>query len=130
MILEEVLTENAGNIENMLAQTATYVTLPVPVQGQSSAINGQMQATQDVSTGHAQFRQEVQTVPVQVKQEVVSSSSDCLMSSGGTNGCNMDGPSSRKYDPATQVLPPCKVCGQKGTGFHYGVNTCEPCKVI
>ncbi len=27
------------------------------------------------------------------------------------------------------VLPPCKVCGQKGTGFHYGVNTCEPCKV-
>ena len=26
-------------------------------------------------------------------------------------------------------LPPCKVCGDKGTGFHYGVNTCEACKV-
>lgn len=25
-------------------------------------------------------------------------------------------------------LPPCKVCAAKGTGFHYGVNTCEACK--
>ena len=27
------------------------------------------------------------------------------------------------------ALPPCKVCGAKGTGLHYGVNTCEACKV-
>lgn len=25
-------------------------------------------------------------------------------------------------------LPPCKVCGARGTGFHYGVTTCEACK--
>ncbi|XP_012935015.1 uncharacterized protein LOC101862565, partial [Aplysia californica] len=25
-------------------------------------------------------------------------------------------------------LPPCKVCGEPGAGFHYGVNTCEACK--
>ncbi|CAG5132652.1 unnamed protein product, partial [Candidula unifasciata] len=25
-------------------------------------------------------------------------------------------------------LPPCRVCGDKAAGFHYGVNTCEACK--
>ncbi|CAL1529569.1 unnamed protein product [Lymnaea stagnalis] len=25
-------------------------------------------------------------------------------------------------------LPPCKVCGEQGTGFHYGVTTCGACK--
>ena len=27
------------------------------------------------------------------------------------------------------VLPPCGVCGAQATGYHYGANTCEPCKV-
>lgn len=26
-------------------------------------------------------------------------------------------------------LPPCRVCDAPGAGFHYGVNTCEACKV-
>ena len=26
-------------------------------------------------------------------------------------------------------LPPCRVCGEQAAGFHYGVNTCEACKV-
>lgn len=26
------------------------------------------------------------------------------------------------------VLPPCRICGEKASGFHYGVNTCEACK--
>lgn len=26
-------------------------------------------------------------------------------------------------------LPPCRVCGERASGFHYGVNTCEACKV-
>ena len=28
------------------------------------------------------------------------------------------------------LLPPCRVCGEKASGLHYGVNTCEACKVI
>ena len=27
------------------------------------------------------------------------------------------------------MLPPCIVCGDKASGWHYGANTCEPCKV-
>ena len=27
-------------------------------------------------------------------------------------------------------LPPCRVCGAKASGLHYGINTCEGCKVI
>ncbi len=27
------------------------------------------------------------------------------------------------------MLPPCVVCGGKATGYHYGANTCEACKV-
>lgn len=32
--------------------------------------------------------------------------------------------------PYTTVpLPPCKVCGGVATGYHFGVITCEACKV-
>ena len=27
------------------------------------------------------------------------------------------------------MLPPCRICNEKASGFHYGVNTCEACKV-
>lgn len=27
------------------------------------------------------------------------------------------------------TFPPCKVCSGNATGIHYGVHTCEPCKV-
>ena len=30
----------------------------------------------------------------------------------------------------TVPLPPCKVCSGVATGFHFGVITCEACKVI
>lgn len=28
------------------------------------------------------------------------------------------------------VLPPCRICSAKASGFHYGVNSCESCKVV
>jgi len=26
------------------------------------------------------------------------------------------------------MLPPCRICGEKASGYHYGANTCEACK--
>ena len=31
--------------------------------------------------------------------------------------------------PMKLSLPPCRVCGGKASGFHYGVNTCQGCRV-
>lgn len=31
--------------------------------------------------------------------------------------------------PSAPFLPPCRICGEKASGFHYGANTCEACKV-
>ena len=36
-----------------------------------------------------------------------------------------------KYLPNTAPLelPPCKICGKAASGIHYGINSCEACKV-
>ncbi|XP_059172969.1 uncharacterized protein LOC131953676 [Physella acuta] len=31
-------------------------------------------------------------------------------------------------DAVPVVLPPCRICGARASGFHYGVNSCEACK--
>ncbi|KAH3712382.1 nuclear receptor ROR-beta-like [Dreissena polymorpha] len=32
--------------------------------------------------------------------------------------------------PPEAILPPCKICDEKSSGYHYGTNTCEPCKAF
>ena len=60
-----------------------------------------------------------------VKTETVKA--ECPISSS-SKGSGSEGPEDgRKF--TAHVLPPCRVCGAQATGFHYGVNTCEACKV-
>ena len=37
-------------------------------------------------------------------------------------------PKGRKRGRVTD-LPPCTICGESASGLHYGVNSCEACKV-
>lgn len=36
--------------------------------------------------------------------------------------------SSKVGKNAKCMLPPCRVCGDRASGFHFGANTCEACK--
>jgi hypothetical protein len=51
-------------------------------------------------------------------------SCDSTQTASGTGGAKF-----KQASKQTNLLPPCRVCGDKASGFHYGANTCEACKV-
>ena len=55
------------------------------------------------------------------KVQPVYATTDCM-----DIDCNLTA-TDRGREP---LLPPCCVCGEKASGFHYGANTCEACKVF
>jgi hypothetical protein len=58
-----------------------------------------------------------------------SEESDCSPSQGSVSGLKTRSLSTKAGAALPPMLPPCRVCGERASGFHYGVNTCEACKV-
>nr|XP_022341462.1 retinoic acid receptor alpha-like [Crassostrea virginica] len=72
---------------------------------------------------------------VTVKRPCSSTTDDVMTTSpaySGGDSCQASPDSALQPTPSssssTPLLPPCRVCGEKASGFHYGVNTCEACK--
>lgn len=61
----------------------------------------------------------------------ITSGSDLSQISESVQGIypTTSGPKRPKYRASRPpLLPPCRVCQDRASGFHYGVNTCEACK--
>lgn len=63
-------------------------------------------------------------------QERSSSPSIDLSASGDTQKQKKKRNREKNPGPRPEPhLPSCSICNEKSTGFHYGANTCEACKV-
>ncbi|CAL1547150.1 unnamed protein product [Lymnaea stagnalis] len=51
-----------------------------------------------------------------------------LSTSCKSNNKATSGRPRRDRSELLRTLPPCRVCKEAASGFHYGVNTCEACK--
>lgn len=57
---------------------------------------------------------------------------DCVSTTEGMNiedGSEVQNVGMKQRVKSRHLLPPCRVCGDHASGFHYGANTCEACKV-
>ena len=77
--------------------------------------------------------QEASDIPTEVTQiEIITSPTKRKRGSGNKKTQSSGGNGTKKTSSTqytTVPLPPCKVCGGVATGFHFGVITCEACKV-
>lgn len=92
---------------------------------------------EDMDFGSQTSPPKVQSSPQQrkktLKRPCSSSTDDVVMTKpaaySGMDSSQDSPDSAQQPTSSTPFLPPCRVCGEKASGFHYGVNTCEACKV-
>ncbi len=83
-----------------------------------------IKGTKAKNESHCQHEGEIDQEKVD-KNETLESSDPCPSTS--QSECKNEGSSRSKSESSS--FGRCKVCRDKATGMHYGVITCEGCKV-
>ena len=79
-------------------------------------------------------------VPISETNDYLLLNEENCNTNGETNSNNTNGDVIKDSNSAAKkkkqnrrskypLLPPCRICGDKSSGFHYGATTCEACKV-
>lgn len=73
--------------------------------------------------------QDINSVSLADKQSVASTTDSGIDESEDSEQPRKLPKKHKNQPPDADLLPPCRVCGERASGLHYGANTCEPCKV-
>ncbi|XP_076116006.1 nuclear receptor ROR-beta-like [Mytilus galloprovincialis] len=68
------------------------------------------------------------STPLADKQSVASTTDSGIEESEDSEQPRTPPKKHKNQPPDADLLPPCRVCGERASGLHYGANTCEPCK--
>ena len=82
-------------------------------------------------TSHAQQNLDAsKSTTVETDTNPVSSSSNTQNDNDKDKDKSSKSMQKKKKPKSTFPFGMCKVCNDKATGVHYGISTCEGCKVI
>jgi hypothetical protein len=70
---------------------------------------------------------EQKVLPVNLRNKTMCIPENCLFIKNSNDITSLN--SGLLLNDNLPLLPPCRICGEKASGFHYGANTCEACKV-
>ncbi|CAC5385736.1 unnamed protein product [Mytilus coruscus] len=103
-------------------RSQNVVTLPV------QNCNSSNQLCSDFSPTSISYETQLSYSPLDTDNDDALSHVSSLVNSNHISNNYSRQNSTSSSSKTLHCLPPCRICEEKASGFHYGVNTCEACK--